>query len=78
MQSNSSDNCIHHYNVEILTLFDSELQLINTKPLIKNKSKELLNPCIKALSKKKKIIIKNYTSEDWIVSILLILFLLSK
>ena len=77
MQSNSSDNCIHHYNVEMLTLFDSELQLINTKPLIKNKSKELLNPCIKALSKKKKKK-KNYTSEDWIASFLLILFLLSK
>ena len=43
MQSNSSDNCVHHYNVEILNLFDPELQLINTKPVIKNKLKELLN-----------------------------------
>ena len=41
--SNSSDNCIHHYNVEILNLFDQELQLINTKPMIKNKLKELLS-----------------------------------
>ena len=24
VQSNSSDNCIHHYNVEILNLFDPE------------------------------------------------------
>ena len=24
MQSNSSDNCIHHYNVEILNIFDPE------------------------------------------------------
>ena len=24
VQSNSSDNCTHHYNVEILNLFDSE------------------------------------------------------
>ena len=24
VQSNSSDNCAHHYNVEILNLFDSE------------------------------------------------------
>ena len=39
VQSNSSDNCIHHYNVEILNLFDPELQLIKTKPLIKNKLK---------------------------------------
>ena len=24
MQSNSSDNCAHHYNVEVLNLFDTE------------------------------------------------------
>ena len=41
VQSNSSDNCVHQYNVEILNIFDSELQLINTKPTIKNK----LNTC---------------------------------
>ena len=41
--SNSSGNCIHHYNVEILHLFDPELQLINTKPVIKNKLKELIS-----------------------------------
>ena len=34
-QSNSSDKCIHHYNVQILNLFDQELQLINNKPVIK-------------------------------------------
>ena len=34
VQSNSSDNCIHHYNVKVLNLFDSELQLINIKPLL--------------------------------------------
>ena len=43
MQSKSSDNCIHHYKVEILNLFDPELQLINTKPVIKSKLKGLLN-----------------------------------
>ena len=37
MQSSSFDNCIHHYNVEILNLFDPDLQLINTKLVIKNK-----------------------------------------
>ena len=42
MQSSSSDNNVHHYNVEILDLFDTESQLINTKPMIKNKLKELL------------------------------------
>ena len=43
MQSNSSNNCIHRYNVEILNIFDPELQLINTKPLIKSKLKELVS-----------------------------------
>ena len=43
MQSNSSDNCGHRYNVEILNLFDPELQLIYTKHTIKNKLKELLS-----------------------------------
>ena len=43
MQSNSSDSCIHHYNVKIRHIFDAELQLINTKAMIKNKLKELLS-----------------------------------
>ena len=43
MQSNSSGKCMHQYNVKILNLFDPELQLINTKPKIKNKLKGLLN-----------------------------------
>ena len=47
VQSNSSYNCIHHYNVEILNLFDPELQLINTKPVIKNKLRELLRELTK-------------------------------
>ena len=42
MQSNSSDNCVHHCNIEILNLFDPALQLIHTKPMIKNKLKKLL------------------------------------
>ena len=33
VQLNSTDNCVHHYNVKILNLFDPELQLINTKPV---------------------------------------------
>ena len=36
MESNSSNNCIHHRNIKILNLFDLELQLINTKQMIKN------------------------------------------
>ena len=43
MQSNSSDSCMYHYNVKIMNLFHPDLQLINTKPMIKNKVKELLN-----------------------------------
>ena len=40
---NSSDNCIHIYNIETSNLSRPELQLINTKPVIKNKLKELLS-----------------------------------
>ena len=41
--SNSSDNSVHYYNVKILNLSDPELQLNNTKPVIKKKLKELLS-----------------------------------
>ena len=34
---------MHDYNVEILNLLDPELQLINTKLVIKNKLKKLLS-----------------------------------
>ena len=43
MQSNSSDNFICRYNVCILKILDSELQPFNSKPMIKNKLKELLS-----------------------------------
>ena len=43
MQSSSFDNCVHHYNVEVLNLIDTELQLINTRSVIKNKLKRLLS-----------------------------------
>ena len=43
MQSDSSDNCIDRYNVVILNIFDPELQLINTKLMIKNKLQESLS-----------------------------------
>ena len=35
VESTYSNNFVHHYNVEILNLFDPELQLINIKPVIK-------------------------------------------
>ena len=40
---NPSDNCLHHSNVEIINLFDPDLQLINNKPVIKIEFKELLS-----------------------------------
>ena len=43
VESNFSDNCVHHHNVEVFNLFDPVLQLINTKPVIKNKLKEKLS-----------------------------------
>ena len=43
MQSNSSDNCVHHYNIDILNFFDPELQLTNIKPMVRDKLKELLS-----------------------------------
>ena len=33
MEWNYSDNCVHHCNVEMLSLFDPELQLISTKTM---------------------------------------------
>ena len=42
MQSNSSDNCIHHDDIKISNPFDPELQVINAKPEFKNKLKGLL------------------------------------
>ena len=41
MQSSFSDNCLCHDNIKILNPLDPELQLINTKPMIKEKLKEL-------------------------------------
>ena len=43
MQSSSSENCICHFNIKILNLFDPELQFINSKPIIKKKLKKLLS-----------------------------------
>ena len=42
MQSSSADDCVCVYNIEILNLFDPELQLNNTKPVIKINLKDLL------------------------------------
>ena len=62
MQPKYSDNCIHRYNVEILIIFDPELQLINTKPTIKNKLKELLSELEKF--KVQKILVLDYKKRN--------------
>ena len=34
MQLNPSDKYVHCYNIEVFNIFEPELQLINTKPMI--------------------------------------------
>ena len=43
MQLDSSNKCMHRYNVVFLNIFDPELQLINSNPMIKSKLKEFLS-----------------------------------
>ena len=43
MQSNFSDKYVHHYNINILNLFDLELELIDSKAMVKNKLNGLLS-----------------------------------
>ena len=43
MQSNSSDKYLHRYNIEILSRFEPESELLNTRPMIENELKELLS-----------------------------------
>ena len=63
MQLNSCDNPIHHYNVEILNIFDPELKLINTKPMIKKKKiKEMLSELKKF--KTQAILVLDYTKRN--------------
>ena len=62
MLSNSSNNFVHHFNMDILSLFDPELQLINIKPLIINKLKKLLNELKK--SKVQSILALWYKKKD--------------
>ena len=43
MQSSLSDNYVHRYNIEIFNLLGSEVQMIHSKLMIKNKLKEFLS-----------------------------------
>ena len=42
MKSIFSDDCVHHYNIEILNIFDPELQPINCRAIILKKLKDAL------------------------------------
>ena len=53
---------MHDYNVEILNLLDPELQLINTKLVIKNKLKKLLSQLKK--SKGQEVLFLDYKKND--------------
>ena len=53
---------MRHYNVEVLNIFDPELQLINTKPMVKNKLKELLSELKKF--KVQRILILDYKKRN--------------
>ena len=59
---NLFDKYVHHYNIQVLNIFGSELQLINTKPMIKNKLKELLSEVKKF--KVQKILILEYKKKN--------------
>ena len=39
IQSGFSDDCVQVYKIEISNLFNPEIQIINTKSIIKNKAK---------------------------------------
>ena len=52
MQSNSEDSCAGVYNIEILNIFNLELQLIHNKPVIENQLKALLGE-LKSIKKSK-------------------------
>ena len=62
VQPNSFHNCVYHYNVKILNLFDPEVQLINTKPVIKSTLKKLLNE-LKSL-KFKAVLVLDYIKKN--------------
>ena len=74
MQSNSSYKYVHRYNIVILNLFDPELQLINTKPMIKNKLKKLLGDLKKF--KVLKILVSDYKKKTIVKSSIQVLNLL--
>ena len=42
IQRRSFDNCVRQHDIEISNLFDLELQLVNLKPKVKNKLKDLI------------------------------------
>ena len=59
----NSINSIHHYNIEIVHLSDKELQLINTKLMIKNKLKEVLSD-VKKFNAQTKLVLEYKKRND--------------
>ena len=62
VHSNFSDNYIRHYDVKILNLLNPELQLTNTKLVIKSKLEGLLNDLKKF--KVQTILVLDYKKRD--------------
>ena len=62
VQSNCIDNCIYRYDDEILNIFHPELQLIKTKPMIKNKLKQFSSELKKF--KVQKILVLDYKKRN--------------
>ena len=65
MQSSFYDSCAHVYNINILNLFATELILINTKSVIKNKLKDLLDE-LKKFKVQKMLVLENRKMDDHI------------
>ena len=45
MQSRTTGDCVHFYNIEISNPFNLELELINSKPVVKKQ----IRRCVKKL-----------------------------
>ena len=62
VQSSSSGDCLCCYNIKIMHIYDPELQLINTKHVIKNKLKDLFGDLRKF--KALKMLLSEYKKRD--------------
>ena len=63
MLPSSSDDSARHYDIKILNLFDPELQLTNTKSVLKNNLKDLLGELKKF--KVQSMLVAEYKKTDY-------------